>query len=120
MAIDVSTIHLSFCDKIALTYIRIRKRVRIIDIDSHKHYRVLSKKFLIRNIPTEEGRPRPTEFYELHEIGRDYINYRSERRIDKAIMPIVTAVITALLTELLLHGTILSQLLTLWQNIANP
>lgn len=120
MAIDVSTIHLSFCDKIALTYIRFRKRIRIADIDSHKHYRNLCQKSLIKSIPTEEGRPRPTGFYELHEIGMDYINYRAEHRIDKAIMPIVTAVITALLTELLLHGTILSQLLTQWQNTSNP
>ncbi len=110
MAIDVSTIHLSFCDKIALTYIRLRKRVRIADIDSHKHYRNLYQKSLIANIPAEKGRPRPTEFYELHSIGKDYINYRSEHRIDVAFIPVavsvVSSIISTIIIELIIHGII--------------
>ena len=94
MAIDVSTIHLSFCDKIALTYIRIRKRVRIIDIDLHKHYKVLAKKSLIENIPTENGRPRPTEYYRVHNIGYEYINYRSEHRFDSVLCHIIVTILT--------------------------
>lgn len=94
MAIDVSTIHLSFCDKIALTYIKLRKRVHIADMDSYKHYRNLYRKSLIKSISTEEGLPRPTGFYEISDIGKDYINYRSEHRFDSVLFPIIVSILT--------------------------
>lgn len=94
MAIDVSTIHISFCDKIALTYIRLRKRIHIADMSSHKHYRNLYQRSLIKSISTEEGLPRPTGFYELHEIGTDYINYRSEHRFDSVLCPVIVSILT--------------------------
>ena len=94
MAINVSAIHLSFCDKIALNYIRLVKRIHIADMDSHKHYCNLYRKSLIKSISTEEGRPRPTEFYEISEIGIDYINYRSEHRFDSVLCPIIVSILT--------------------------
>lgn len=101
MAIDVSTIHISFCDKIALTYIRIRKQIRIIDIDSHKHYKVLVKKSLIENILTENERPRPTEYYRVHSLGYEYINYRSEHRFDSVLCPIIVTILTNIVINVL-------------------
>ena len=101
MAIDVSTIHISFCDKIALTHIRIRKRVRIIDIDSHKHYKVLVKKSLIENILTKNGRPRHTQYYRVHSIGYEYINYHSEHRFDSVLCPIIVTILTNIVINVL-------------------
>lgn len=94
MAIDVSTIHLSFGDKISLAYIRLRKKVRIVDINSHKHFRNLHRKSLIGSISSEEGLPRPTGFYELSDIGKDYINYRREHRFDSVLCPIIVSILT--------------------------
>lgn len=108
---DVSTIYLSNSDKIALCYVRIMRKVKIKDIESHPHFSSIEKKALIRRIFIENGtrRPTSTDKFEISDIGRDYINFRREHRFDFVMTPIIVSI----LTNIAIYG--LERLLSLIQ-----
>ena len=100
---DVSTIHLSFADKAALSYVKIRGKVKVDDIETHPHYLNLENKGLIHQILIENGTRRPTHThkYEISKIGWDYIYFRHENRFDSVFTPIIVTILTTIVMNLL-------------------
>lgn len=98
---DMSTLYLSLQEKIALKYIKFHSKLHINDIENHKHYNSLYKKHLIINIPTINGRPRPTDFYKISDFGKDYINYKNECRFEQLFVPVIVTILTNIAIDVL-------------------